>query len=411
MNDMLILKNADIFDGENGELLRGKTIYVTKGKIDAIGDPAPRAAGGRVLDLSGLFLTPGFIDCHMHLLLDEVPDIEERLTTTTPGGERYPNADASMAYLGVHNCRKMLAAGFTTVLDAGGGNFVECALREAINKGFVEGPNYYVSGKQLTTNHSHFMNFSYEPFGPYGMRKAIRDLGWWGVDFVKMQLSPPIRLQGRNPQACDFTAEEVEAGIDEAHNYGLPVHAHLRGAEAIKRFLRAGGDVVVHGTGIDDEGVELLLKKGRYLLPTLPSPTPDLPPWLLAAKPSHVIELLRSTAEQHWEGIRKAYKAGVKMALSTDSGCLGIKIGDNAVEFANMAAIGMSNLESLRAGTSEAARAIGREQQLGRVAVGYRADFAVLAGNPLEDIAATRRVVMTIRGGKVMHDLRRAEAD
>jgi imidazolonepropionase-like amidohydrolase len=302
----------------------------------------------------------------------------------------------------VLNCRRLLDAGFTTVLDGGGNNFIECALREAINKGYFDGPNYYIAGKQLTANHAHFVGFSLEPFGPWGIRKAVRDLMWWGVDFVKMQLSPPIRMARRNPQACDFTEEEIEAGIDEAHNYGVAVHAHLRGAESIKRFLRAGGDIVVHGTGMDDEGIELMLKGNKYLLATLFSPTPDPSPELVAAKNKSAMDVLAATAKIHWNSARKAYKAGVKMALSTDSGTLGIAVGNNAGEFLNLQKIGMSNLEALRAGTSEAAKAIGRADSTGRIAEGFAADIAILDGNPLEDLTATQRVVYTIKNGCIV---------
>jgi imidazolonepropionase-like amidohydrolase len=313
-----------------------------------------------------------------------------------------PNADAAVAYLGVLNCRRLLNAGFTTVLDGGGNNFIEVALREAINKGYFDGPNYYVAGKQLTTNHAHFVGFSMEPFGPWGMRKAVRDLMWWGVDFVKMQLSPPIRMAGRNSQACDFTAEEIEAGIDEAHNYGVAVHAHLRGAQSIKRFLRAGGDVVVHGTGMDEEGIELMLKGNKYLLATLFSPTPNPSPELVAAKNKSVMKLLASTAQVHWDSARRAFKAGVKIALSTDAGALGIAVGSNAGEFLNLQKIGMSNLEALRTGTSEAAKAIGMADSIGRIAEGFAADIAILDGNPLEDLTATQRVIFTIKDGRVV---------
>ena len=401
MNNSLVLDNATVFDGVSGDLLRGKAIHISNGVIDAIRDAGADHGSARVVDLAGRYVTPGFIDAHMHLLLEEVPDKDTRLTTLSPGGERYPNADAAVAMLGVRNCRRMLAAGFTTLADAGGCNFVECALREALNKGYFEGPNYLIAGKQLTTNHSHFLGFSMEPYGPYGMRKAIRDLMWWSVDFVKLQLSPPIRMVGRNPLACDFTEEEVAAAIDEAHNYGLPVQAHLRGPEAIKRFLRAGGDAVVHGTAIDDEGIELLREKNAFLLPTLCSPSPNPSPELVSAKSTEVVDLLRRTAEIHWDGIRRAYKAGVKIAFSTDSGCLGIHIGENAQEFLNLREIGMSNFEALRAGTSVAAAAVCREDSIGRIAPGYRADLAVLAENPLEDIVATAKVVLTVKGGNL----------
>ena len=406
MNNTMILKNVDFFDGVSSELQKGKTLSVENGKIAGIHDSLNVTDGTRVVDLSGRVLSPGFIDCHMHMLLEEVRDKEKSLTVMTPGGEPYPNAGASTAYLGVYNCQRMLDAGFTTVMDAGGSNFIECALRESLAKKYFPGPNYHISGKQITTNSAHFIGFSVEPYGPYGMRKAIRDLVWWGVDFIKMQLSPPIRMVGRNSQVCDFTKEEVEAGIDEAHNYSLPVHAHLRGPAAIKRFLEADGDVVVHGTGIDDEGIDLMLKKGRYLFPTLLSPTPTPNAELLNAKTDSVIELLKATALRHWASVEKAYKAGVKIAFSTDAGTLGNHVGTNALEFLNLIQIGMSNVEALRAATSEAAKAIGKEKEVGRIDVGYKADMVVLGSNPLEDITATQKAILTIKDGRVVCDKR-----
>lgn len=403
----VIFKNVDVFDGANDEILKDRTIVVEDGIIRDILTPgSENAENGKIVDLKGYTLTPGFIDCHMHMLLEEVTDKEESLATTSPGGERLDTAQAAVAYLGAYNCRRMLDAGFTTVIDGGGNNFIECALKEAINKGYIEGPDLYIAGKQLTTNKAHFVGFSMEPYGPYGMRKAVRDLMYHSVDHIKLQLSPPIRMIGRNSQACDFTPEEIEAAIDEAHNYATPVHAHLRGAEAIKRFLRADGDLVVHGTGIDEEGIELMLKKDRYMLATLLSPTPTPSKELVAAKSQGVLDLLATTAERHWASVKKAYEAGVKIAFSTDAGTLGIKVGTNALEFMNLQKIGMSSAEALKAATSVAAAAIGQDDKVGYIKTGYRANFAILNGNPLEDLTATQRVVMTVKDGKVVKDSR-----
>lgn len=406
MNRM-IFKNVDVFDGANDEILKDRTIVVEDGIIRDILTPgSENVENGKIVDLKGYTLTPGFIDCHMHMLLEEVTDKEESLATTSPGGERLDTAQAAVAYLGAYNCRRMLDAGFTTVIDGGGNNFIECALKEAINKGYIEGPDLYIAGKQLTTNKAHFVGFSMEPYGPYGMRKAVRDLMYHSVDHIKLQLSPPIRMIGRNSQACDFTPEEIEAAIDEAHNYATPVHAHLRGAEAIKRFLRADGDLVVHGTGIDEEGIELMLKKDRYMLATLLSPTPTPSKELVAAKSQGVLDLLAATAERHWASVKKAYEAGVKIAFSTDAGTLGIKVGTYALEFMNLQKIGMSSAEALKAATSVAAAAIGQDDKVGYIKTGYRANFAILNGNPLEDLTSTQRVVMTVKDGKIVKDSR-----
>lgn len=408
MNRM-ILKHVDIFDGVSDKLLPNQTLIVEDGKIKEwfLTSKERHLENGTVIDLEGCTLTPGWIDCHMHMLLEEVADKERSLSTMSPGGERLDTAQAAVAYLGAYNCHRMLEAGFTTVVDGGGNHFIECALREAIQKGYLEGPDLYIAGKQITTNKAHFVGFSMEPYGPYRMRKAVRDLMYHSVDHIKLQLSPPIRMVGRNSQACDFTEEEIAAAVDEAHNYGVPVHAHLRGAEAIQRFLRSDGDMVVHGTGIDENGIELMLKKGRYLLETLLSPTPAPSEDLLRAKNQATLELLQRTAKNHWASVKKAYKAGVKLAFSTDAGTLGIRVGTNALEFLNLQAIGMSSAEALKAATSVAADAIGHKDTIGRIAPGYRANITVLYGNPLKDLTATSRVVMTIKDGRIVVDKRK----
>lgn len=407
----LFLTKVDVFDGIGDTLLRNYTVVVEDGKVMELfpTDGGKTLENGEIVDLSGYTLTPGFIDCHMHMLLEEVTDKEQSLSTTSPGGERLDTAQAAVAYLGAYNCRRMLDAGFTTVIDGGGNNYIECALKEAIQKGYLDGPDLYIAGKQITTNKAHFVGFSIEPYGPYGMRKAIRDLMYHSVDHIKLQLSPPIRMIGRNSQACDFTVEEIEAAIDEAHNYATPVHAHLRGAEAIKRFLRADGDLVVHGIGIDEEGIDLMLKKDRYLLETLLSPTPTPSKELVGAKNQATLDLLQTTAKRHWKSVKMAYEAGVKLAFSTDAGTLGITVGSNALEFLNLQKIGMSCAEALKSATSVAAEAIGHADTIGRVAPGYRANFAVLQGNPLEDLSATQRVVMTWKDGKIMKDTRKQQ--
>ncbi len=404
----IIIKHVNVFDGISEKLWPDQTVIVEDGKIKELfpASESRPAENGTVVDLQGYTLTPGFIDCHMHMLLEEVTDKERSLSMTSPGGERLDTAQAAVAYLGAYNCRRMLEAGFTTVVDGGGNHFIECALREAIHKGYFEGPDLYIAGKQITTNKAHFVGFSIEPYGPYGMRKAVRDLMYHSVDHIKLQLSPPIRMVGRNSQACDFTEEEIQAAVEEAHNYGVSVHAHLRGPEAIKRFLRADGDMVVHGTGIEEEGIELMLKKDRYLLETLLSPTPNPSEALLRAKNQATIDLLKRTAKNHWASVKKAYEAGVKLAFSTDAGTLGIRVGSNALEFLNLQAIGMSCAQALKTATTVAAKAIGHADTIGQITPGYRANFAILDGNPLEDLTATSRVVMTWKDGRIVSDKR-----
>lgn len=405
ISQLLAIRNALLFDGFSEEIVKNHTVIIEGKTIkEIVPDKGQSYDNCKIMDLSGYTVTPGFIDCHAHLLLDEVPDKETQLSISTPGGGRYPNADASIAYLGALNARKMLHSGFTTVIDGGGVSFIDVALREAIQLGYVEGPDYYICGKQLTANPAHFVGFSVEPAGPWQMRKAIRDLLWWGVNYIKIQMSPPIRMVGRGTDRSEFTEEELVAAIDEAHSAGIQVYAHVRGADAGACFLKAGGDVVVHGTGMTDESFELMVKRGMYLLPTLSSPTPSPHKRLLDAKNSRVVALLAATAEKHWECVRRAYRSGVKMALSTDAGALGIKAGESAQEMLRMREIGMSNFEALKAATSEAAKAFRIGDEVGKLVPGYKANVVVLEDNPLERLETVLDVKAVIVGEKVIRD-------
>lgn len=166
-----------------------------------------------------------------------------------------------------------------------------------------------------------------------------------------------------------------------------------------------GVDLMCHATGIDDEGIEMMLKRDVYLLPTLASPNPEPAEHILAAKSSRVIDILRQTGEIQWESVRRAYKAGVKMALSTDAGGVGVKHDESAKEFLRMHEIGMSNLECLRAGTSEAAKAMRISDKVGTIEAGKKADLVIMKENPLEDLEATCNVSVVILAGKVINKI------
>jgi len=202
----------------------------------------------------------------------------------------------------------------------------------------------------------------------------------------------------------EFTLEEAQAAIDEAHAFGVAVHAHVRGPNGGKDFLKAGGDIVVHGTGMADESFEWMAKNGKYLFPTLSSPMPNMSKELVEAKNSRVIAQMAATAQIHWDSVRRAYKAGVKIALSTDAGAVGVKHGENAQEMFRLREIGMSHFESLRAATSEAANAIGLGDKIGQVKSGYKANLVILKDNPLEKLETVLDVMMVIKAGKVVKD-------
>ena len=400
---MFVLKNVKFFDGVGEKLSAASDIVIDGEKIKEI-LPAGTCAfeNCNTLDLDGTVVTPGFIDCHLHMTLDEIPDKDRQMNDQSAGGVLFDNADSYVAYRGAANAKKDLCAGFTTVVDGGGVNYIDVALKDAIKLGYLEGPSYYISGKQLAAWPSHFRGLGIVSCGADGMRKSVREQIYYGVDQIKLEMCAPIRSVGRSLEKSAFTHDEICAAVDEAHSAGLMVSAHARGAKPIKDSLLGGIDLICHGTGIDEEGIELMLKKGTYLLPTLASPSPDPEPHIIAAKSPRVIELLKATGRLQFESVKRAYRAGVKIALSTDAGGVGIKHGENAKEMLRMKQIGMSNLECLRAATSEAAKAMRLEDKVGKIAAGYYADFVILSENPLENINTVLNVRGVIHNGKIV---------
>lgn len=397
---MVILKNAQIFDGIHDKLLRRAAVVIENGKIiDVIPECSIDFAQGRIIDLKGKIIAPGFIDCHVHFMLDEVPDKERQMNDQSAGGVLFKNADSYVAFRAVENARKTLEAGFTTVVDGGGVDYVDVALKDAISLGYVQGPDYFVSGKQITAWTSHFRGLGQETYGPWGMRRMVREQLYWGVDQIKIENSAPIRSVGRSLSKSAFTLDEMSAAVEEAHSAGLLVSVHARGESPIEVAAEADADLICHGTGISEKGIEMLLKKGIYILPTLASPNPEPEPHIVNAKSSRVVELLKETGRLQWESIKRAYQAGVKMALSTDAGGVGIKHGENAKEMLRMRQMGMSNLECLRAATSEAAKAM-KFTDVGRVETGMKADLVILKENPLEHLETVLDVEGVLKKGR-----------
>ena len=400
---MLVLKNANVFDGINEKIVKNATVVLDGAEIKEIIPNCNKAfENEEVIDLKGKYVTPGFIDCHVHFMLDEVPDKERMLNDHSAGGVIFSNVDSYVAFRAVENAKKTLKAGFTTVVDGGGVDYVDVALKDAIKLGYVEGPDYHISGKQITAWTSHFRGLGQETYGPFGMRRMVREQLYWGVDQIKIENSAPIRSVGRSLAKSAFTLEEMSAAVDEAHSADLLVSVHARGIKPVEVAVEAGVDLICHGTGMDEKCIEMLLDKGIYVLPTLASPNPNPEPHIVAAKSTRVIELLKETGRIQWESIRNAYKAGVKMALSTDAGGVGIKHGENAKEMLRMKEIGMSNFESLKAATSEAAKAM-RFDKKGVLKEGYVADLVILNYNPLENLETVCSVAGVIKGGKVVN--------
>jgi len=409
---MIAFQNCALFDGVKDSLQEKTTVIVDAKKIvDVFPTGTKRVENVEVVDLSGFTLSPGFFDCHLHLNLEEITpkELQMKDQANAAGGMLLDNYNAYVALRSVDAANKTLMAGFTTVFDGGGTCWIDVALKDAIQHDRVPGPNYYICGKVIGAWDSLlFRGIEDATNGPWDMRRSVRQHLYYAVDHIKLEMSPPIRSVGRTLAKPVFTIEEILAATEESHGAGLTVSAHTRSAKATSDSLKGGVDAIIHGGGIDDEGIELMLRDNKYMYPTLASAYHTANANLRSVKAQPVLDLFEETGRIQWETLRRAYKAGVKMVLSTDTGCVGLDHGDNAEEFMRMQELGMSNAECLRAGTSEAAKAMSLDDMVGTIKPGMIADMVVLADNPFEKLETVKDVKMVIKGGKIVKDTRKS---
>ncbi len=278
-----------VLDVKTGKLLSDQTFVIEDGKIVSVGASAeakPPADAVRI-DLPNATVLPGLIDAHTHLTMDPKFGYEEL-------GLSMPRE----TLIGAKNARVTLQAGFTTVRNVGAAGYSDVALRDAINAGDVPGPRMLVSGPPLSITGGHADNnllpFEYHATsdgvadGVDGVRHMVRQNIKYGADLIKFMASGGVLSKGDNPQASQYTLEEMKAIVDDAHRLGRKVAAHAHGAQAILWASEAGVDSIEHGSYIDDAGIAEMKKNGTYLVPTL-----YLGDWFLEnAERNHVPDFL-----------------------------------------------------------------------------------------------------------------------
>jgi imidazolonepropionase-like amidohydrolase len=390
-----------VLEVKSGKMLSDQMLVIEDGKIVSINS----AAGAKVasdtvrIDLPNATVLPGFIDAHTHLTMDPKFGYETLALSTS-----------RQALIGARNARLTLLAGFTTVRNVGAKDFSDVALRDAINAGDVPGPRMLVSGPPLSITGGHCDNnmlpFEYHASndgvadGLAAVQHKVRENIKYGADLIKVCATGGVLSLGDNPQHSQYTLEEMKAIVADAHRLGRKVAAHAHGAEGIRWAAEAGVDSVEHGSYIDDAGIAAMKEHGTYLVPTLylgdwmidNAGLTHLPPPLLA-KAREVIP----AARKH---IARALVAGVKVALGTDAAVY--PHGLNAHEFEVMARLGLTPLQSIQAGTLNAADLLGWSGKVGTLEPGAWADIVAVDGDPLKDITTLARVKFVMKGGEVV---------
>ncbi|NAY90441.1 amidohydrolase family protein [Muricauda sp. JGD-17] len=375
-------------------------ISVQNGRIIALTRNPDLSKYDDFIDLSEYTLLPGLIDCHTHLTdpsFDKTKDV-------------YELPIASYGILGAKYAKQTLQAGFTTVRDVGADFYVDIALRDAINKNWIEGPRMYVSGKAITMTGGHGVwanwmapQFRLEPNpgnpvdGALEVRKRARTLIKNGVNLLKINATGGFGTSNSIPGAASFTIEEMKAAVEEANKRGIKVAAHSHGADGIKNAVKAGVNSIEHGTFLDHEAVDLIKEHNVFLVMDLLAAYVSLMEMNEDISDKGITKNNQELYEDFAEKFGFAYKQGVKMAFGSDASIY--EHGRNAEQFKLMRDAGMKPIDILKSVTINAAELIGIEKNTGSIDVGKWADIIGVKGNPLDDIQVLENVDFVMKEG------------
>jgi imidazolonepropionase-like amidohydrolase len=368
-----------VYDGTTARPAEGD-VLVEDGRILDVG---PGLDGDEAIDCSGGFVSPGFFDAHVHVVMN-TPSIQQMIES--PFSLQFFNAAV--------NLEKTLAAGVTSVRDAGG---ADLGVKTAVDRGMIPGPRMQISIIMLSQTGGHgddwsvcgaeiplFLPHPGRPSGvvdgPDEVRKRVRELVRAGADVIKVATSGGV-LSSANPHHGQLRDIEIAVMTEEATAAGIHVMAHAQAAGGIKAALRNGVRSIEHGIFLDDEAIDLMLQHGAWLVPTLQAPRAVI----AAAEaglpiPQESVDKARELTEVHLESVRRAHEAGVRIAMGTDAG-VGAH-GNNLEEVELMTQTGLSALEALHATTGSAAELFDVAGDRGTIRRGLRADLVVVDGTP-----------------------------
>jgi imidazolonepropionase-like amidohydrolase len=394
-----VLKVGRLLDAASGKYLPDQAVLIRGERIAAIGSLASLNVpkGAVVVDLSKVTVLPGLIDCHTHLMarIPEGPD-GYALNLLT-------KSQAFRALEGAADARLTLRAGFTTVRDveSEGAGYADVALRDAIAQGLVEGPRMLVATRAIAALGK------YQPFGvspdlkdfptgaqmisgPDEARRAAREQIAGGADLLKVYADWSVPT---------LTREELRVIVEEAHKSHLKVAAHANFPEAIQNALAAGVDSIEHAHRADRAAIEAIQQKGAFLVPTVGAMFDQLANTDSQERRS----MLQKAVESSRNLIRTAIDLNVNIASGYDASSEDHQ-GHNANEIVALVQLGMTPQQAIRAATENAARLIGWEDRVGKIAPGYYADMIAVAGDPFVDIKQLQHVIFVMKGGEIIRN-------
>ncbi len=407
-----LINNGTLINGTGGTPIKNAAVLIEDDIIVAVGPEGSIKIPDTTvytLDAKGGFILPGFIDAHVHLMTESFGREE---TIYTPLSLYFYNA--------IERMERTLNAGVTTVRDAG---LADVGIKLAVEKGIIIGPRMQISISPLSITGGHFdfmlnSGFDIKPMypgypdgiadGPEEVRKTVRKIMRAGAGVIKVMVTGGIISANDHPEYPQFTPEELDVIVEEARYRKLQVFAHAHGKQGLINAVKAGMNSIEHGTCIDDECIGLMLSKGTYLVPTLIAmkinkkraldETSDIPDW--SRDDSIRMEGI------HENNMKKAYNAGVKIVMGTDSGV--VPHGRNLEELGYLVDIGMDPMEAIIAGTKMAAESLGWEDKIGTLEENKLADLVISKDDPLKDIKSLGNpdnILMVMKDGKIVKNL------
>ena len=398
----VLLRAGKMIDVRTGHETADETVIVKGERIVGVAPTSstPAQAGDHEVDLREYTVLPGLIDVHTHLTMEPNFDPYFELSMT-PGKE---------AIIGVENAKTTLEAGFTTVRNVGANDFTDVALRDEINEGHIPGPHMQVSGPPLGITGGH-MDQNLLPYqyhiqgegvadGVAAVQHMVRQNIKYGADLIKIGASGGVLSKGDDPQASQYTQEEMAAIVADAHRLGRKVAAHAHGAQAILWATNAGVDSIEHGSYIDDKGIAAMKAHGTYLVPTS-----YLYDWHKenGHLPTLYAQKMKDTTAVARANHKRAIATGVKVAMGTDAAVYPHGLNAHELEV-YVRDYGMSPLASLQTATLNAADLMGWTDRVGALEPGKWADVIAVKGDPLQDIRTVQHVSFVMKGGVVYKD-------
>lgn len=388
------VSNVTLFDGRT--VRRKVGVLVSDGRIEWVGAHAraPRAArDAPEIRGRGKTLTPGLIDCHVHLCFDGSADFAAEARALT--------SDAVAVLKVLRNAEASLRAGVTTVRDLGGRGSVVCDVASAIGRGEVRGPRVLAAGRALTITggHGSSVGFAREVDGPDAVRLAVREEIKGGATAIKLVATGGVLTPGITADFTAFTQDELDAAVDEAHSWDRVVAAHAIGSEGIVQAVRAGVDSVEHGSMMDAAGARLLKERGTFHVPTISAIRGIVDH--AGEVPAYAVEKARAMTELAREAFTRSVRLGVKIACGTDAGTPFNPHGNATEELVRMVEWGMTPLQAMRSATASAGELL-RLPDAGIVRAGAVADLVLYDANPLESIDAVRKPSAVWKAGELV---------